>query len=249
MHEAVHGVFHPITWVNSLAGRWTSAFFPTSFGLQKGFHLTHHKNNRTVIERFDYIQPGDVKWLKYAQWYSILTGFYWVVSVIGVLSYLVIPQALRSRTLRGKNSQFAKQTSSQAYLEVFDKLPAITTQLEILFSLSVQASLFLLLDLNLLGWAVCYAAFALNWSSLQYADHAFSPLDVRNGAWNLRINPLIKAFFLNYHYHLAHHQHPNIPWLYLRQFVDKNKPQPAFISIWFQMWRGPQQLPAEAKVE
>ena len=32
----------------------------------------------------------------------------------------------------------------------------------------------------------------MNWSALQYADHAWSPLDVRDGAWDLRINPLVR---------------------------------------------------------
>ena len=68
--------------------------------------------------------------------------------------------------------------------------------------------------------AVCYAAFAINWSSLQYTDHAFSKLDVRDGAWNLRVNPSTRLLFLNYHHHLAHHRHPQVPWIHLGRFVD-----------------------------
>ncbi len=45
------------------------------------------------------------------------------------------------------------------------------------------------------------------------ADHAFSPRDVVNGAWNLRVLPWTRALALNYHHHKAHHhgdddQHP-----------------------------------------
>lgn len=243
LHEAVHGVLHDNSTVNRWAGRWAAAFFPTAFGLQRGFHLVHHRNNRSESERFDYLQDGDLKWLKRAQWYAILTGVYWLVSVVGVVTYLLVPACLRARRLRSKQSQVAHQTGSQAYLQVFDELPAIATRLEVLLSFAVQAGLFVVLDLSLFGWLVCYAAFGLNWSSLQYADHAFSPLHVREGAWNLRVNPLSRALFLNYHYHLAHHRHPKVPWLYLGRLLDPAEPQPSYFRIWVSMWRGPQPLP------
>jgi hypothetical protein len=101
-----------------------------------------------------------------------------------------------------------------------------------------------LLHLTLAGWAICYAAFALNWSSLQYTDHAFSKLDVREGAWNLRVNPLTRLLFLNYHHHLAHHQHPQVPWIHLGRYVDPAEERPSFWAIYWRMWRGPQPLPA-----
>jgi len=111
----------------------------------------------------------------------------------------------------------------------------------------VQVAAFTLLDLSLWGWLACYAAFGLHWSSLQYADHAFSPLDRRDGAWNLRVNPITRALFLNYHYHLAHHQHPRTPWLYLGRLVDPTLLQPSFLGIWLRMWRGPEPLPKETE--
>ncbi len=245
LHESVHGVFHTSAAINTWAGRWAAALFPTGLSLQRGFHLTHHQNNRSPIERFDYLEPGELKWLKRAQWYAILTGLYWGVSVLGVLLYLVAPWLLRRRTLRDRDSVIAAQTSSVAYLSVLDELNPWTARLEILFSLLVQAVMFIALDLSLLGWLACYAAFGLHWSSLQYADHAFSPLDRRDGAWNLRVNPVTRALFLNYHYHLAHHQHPRTPWIHLGRMVDTQLAQPSFLRIWLRMWRGPQPRPRE----
>ena len=54
---------------------------------------------------------------------------------------------------------------------------------------------------------------------------------------------LSRLLFLNYHHHLAHHRHPNTPWLYLGEFVDRSEPQPSFLRIWLSMWRGPRRLP------
>jgi len=244
MHESVHGLLLPDARWNRWAGRVAAAFFPTSLTLQRSFHLTHHKNNRSPQERFDYIEPGDIAWAKRVQWYGILTGLYWVMTQLGLLLYLIAPVFLRIPFLRRASSRFARQSSSRAYLEVFDHVDGRVVRIELLASFAFQAVIFVALDLSLAGWALCYAAFAVHWSGLQYADHAFSPLDPHDGAWNLRANPVSRALFLNYHYHLAHHRHPNTPWLYLGQHVETTAAQPSFLGVWLQMWRGPRRLPA-----
>ena len=244
MHESVHGLLLPDARWNRWAGRVAAAFFPTSLTLQRAFHLTHHQNNRSPQERFDYIEPGDIAWAKRVQWYGILTGFYWVMTQLGLLVYLVAPVLLRIPLLRRASSRFARQSSSKAYLEVFDHVDGRVVRGELLASFTFQALVFVVFDLSLAGWALCYAAFAVHWSGLQYADHAFSPLDPHDGAWNLRANPVSRALFLNYHHHLAHHRHPGTPWLYLGQYVGHGEPRPSFLAIWLSMWRGPRRLPA-----
>jgi fatty acid desaturase len=241
LHEAVHGVLHPDPRVNTWLGRWLAAFFPTGFGFQRAAHLGHHRRNRSPVERFDYIGPGDVVWLKWAQWYALLTGWFWVLSVFATTAYLVFPGSLESLS-----AALAPETSAQAYADGLLGRDRTRLRLEIALSYLVQAALFTGLGGSLAGWALCYGAFALNWCSLQYADHAWSPLDAREGAWNLRVNPVVRAVFLNYHLHLAHHRHPSVPWLHLPSKVDPAEPQPSFLAIWTSMWRGPRPLPPEA---
>src|SRR5262249_53453074 len=53
LHEATHGILHPDARVNDWLGRLAAAFFPTAYSLQRAFHLTHHRNNRTELEQFD----------------------------------------------------------------------------------------------------------------------------------------------------------------------------------------------------
>jgi len=247
MHEAVHGLLHPVPSINRMAGRFAAAFFPTSLTLQRGFHLTHHRNNRSPLERFDYIEDGDIAWLKRAQWYAILTGLYWAVTVLGLAIYLISPVLLRVPVLRRASSRAARQTSSGAYLQVFDSVDGRVARLELLMSLAVQLTLVFALNLTFSGWALCYAAFAVHWSALQYADHAYSPLDPHDGAWDLRVNPVTRALFLNYHYHRAHHRHPQTPWLHLEKMIDRADPQPSFLRVWLSMWRGPRRLNTGAK--
>jgi fatty acid desaturase/membrane-associated phospholipid phosphatase len=236
LHEAVHGIFTGHRGLNEWAGRWAAAWFPTGFSMQRAFHLTHHRNNRSAAEQFDVLHAGDVKWLKRAQWYAILTGLYWLVAVTGVLAHLVVPRAMRKRLLRVAGTRAVEQTSAQPYLGALDGLDPIASRLEVIGSVAFQVALFWILDLSFVGWAACYAAFAFSWSSLQYTDHAFSPLDTRAGAWNLRVSPIVRAFFLNYHFHLAHHQRPSVPWIHLGRDA---MPGPRFIEVWCEAWRGP----------
>jgi len=249
LHESVHGIFHGNRTVNEWCGRLASAFFPTALEFQRIFHLGHHQRNRTEVEQFDYYRPEDNKIMKYLQWYGILTGIYWVFSPAGCLIYLLCPWSFKIPFLSGSSSQVAKQSGARAMLSGFEHANGNRIRLEILFSILVQIMLFIALDLTFLGWACCYAAFAVNWSSLQYADHAWSELHVYDGAWNLKVNPIVQFIFLNYHHHRAHHQHPSVPWLHLHRYVDKAEDRPAFIKVYLSMWRGPRPLPDNEQVE
>jgi len=242
LHEATHGILHRFRRANDWLGRVAAAFFPTSFSMQRAFHLTHHKHNRSEFEQFDYLRPVDNRFLKYAQWYSILTGIYWVFPPLFCVAYSIAPNWFRARWLASTEMTIGHQTGSAVYLASLRNVPVGTIRLEVLSVLVFQVCLFWLLDLSIGGWLLCYAAFAVNWSGLQYADHAWSPLDRKEGAWNLEVNPLTKLLFLNYHDHLAHHRHPGVPWLYLPELVDATQPRPSFLSIYLRMWRGPRPI-------
>lgn len=239
LHESVHGIGHSNRHVNEWLGRIAAAFFPTALSIQRVFHLGHHAHNRTALEQFDYVHPGDRKLLKYAQWYTILTGVYWLFVPLGTLLFAIWPRLLE----RLATARYAEQTGASSVFAGLEHAPRTRVRLEVLLTVAIQATLWLALDLRPGGWLACYAAFAINWSSLQYADHAFSALDVRNGAWNLRVNPLTRLLFLNYHHHLAHHQHPHVPWLHLGTLVDRRVERPWFWRIYLSMWRGPRTFP------
>ena len=245
LHECVHGVFHPNPRVNYAFGVVTAALFPTGFSLQRAAHLGHHRNNRTETETFDYIYPADNRFLKTLQWYGIISGIYWITVIIGWVAYLLLPFVFRRETLREKWHPLAEHTSGPAYARAFAGAPPVRARLELLVTIALQAGLYYVLDLSPTGWLICYVAFGFNWSALQYADHAFSELDVVDGAWDLRVHPWVQAVFLNYHLHLAHHRQPTLPWIYLPRYVDVQRPRPRFLSIYARMWLGPQPAPGE----
>jgi fatty acid desaturase len=177
------------------------------------------------------------------QWYGILTGLYWLLPPLSCLAYFIAPGTLVSRWIRGEDATWSRQSGVDAMVEGVERLPVRTVRGEILFAILWQAGLVWALDLSWQSWALCYGAFAINWSSLQYADHAWSPLDRVEGAWNLRVNRVVQWLFLNYHHHRVHHENPKIPWIHLPRFVNFAEPRPSFLRVYLSMWRGPRPLP------
>lgn len=241
MHEAVHGVFSPNRWRNDFFGMLAAAIFPTSFTMQKVAHLGHHRRNRTDEELYDYYLPTQSKASKNFSLYAgNLLGLYWFCIPFSNLIYLIAPWLYTSKWfVEGP----ARTLGFEPYVKEIAQLPKLRIWLECLLAFTYQVLVWLMLDLNWQGWLLCYWAFALHWSALQYVDHAWSPRDVINGAWNLKVLPITRALTLNYHYHLAHHRTPQVPWVYLPTLVNKNEPQPTFWSIYFSLWRGSRPAP------
>lgn len=240
LHESVHGAFSRKRWLNDGMGVLSAAFFPTGFTFQRVCHLGHHRRNRSDVEMFDLYYPGDSRILKTIQLYGILTGVYWTLAPLGCLLYLLCPWLLRANVLRRTESDRVQRMGGDAMLaDLDDSRHALRIRLEIVFTIAFQAALFAVLGVSLAGWMTCYAAFALNWGALQYTDHAFSVRHVTEGAWNLRVNRVVQALFLNYHHHLAHHRNPEVPWIHLGGLVDPAEPRPSFARLYLELWKGP----------
>ncbi|MFZ4713380.1 MAG: fatty acid desaturase family protein [Bacteriovoracaceae bacterium] len=249
LHEAVHSNFHHKRSVNYFFGNLFSSFFPTGFSFQRRCHLNHHKNNRTDFELFETYHEGDNKILRSFVLYSVLSGLYWLSPLVGSLWLLIHPSSLIGSGFTGKNNFKLGRMGGASMLRNFENITKGTItrmRLEIVFMFLFQASLFYILDLSFKGWILCYGSFAVLWSSLQYTDHAYSVRDIRHGAWNLKVNPITKAFFLNYHDHLAHHENPHVSWIHLPKFVDHSKPRPSFWSIYLRMWKGIEKIERSA---
>ena len=238
LHESVHRTFHSKRRVNDFFGMISAAFFPTGFTLQRAFHLGHHRRNRTDVEMFDMYYPSDSWLLKFLQMYTILLGFYWTSAPIAGLAYLFCPWLLNIPLLRSDDPR-VQRMSADAMLSGIENIDQIKARAELVFTLVLQFGIAWTLGLTFWKWLGCYWAFAINWGSLQYADHAWTKRDIRHGAWNLKVNPIVHWIFLHYHHHKAHHQNPQVPWIHLHKFVNKNEERPSHFAIWAKMWKGP----------
>ena len=241
MHEAVHGVGCSSPRRNELLGIVCGWVFPTSFSMQRLAHVGHHQRNRSDQELYDYYLPSQSRLVRNLWLYTgNLFGLYWWSVVLGNLLYLLAPCVYRSRFFV---QRYAPALGFGHYVADLVKLPVLRVWSEVALAFCYQALIFYLLDLNVLWTLACYGAFALHWSVLQYADHAWSARNVRDGAWNLKVLPPFRWIALNYHYHLAHHQHPDVPWYQLPRLVDSAIRQPSFWRVYFSLWKGVRPAP------
>ncbi len=241
MHEAVHGVGCTSRRGNELLGSVAGWAFPTSFSMQRLAHIGHHQRNRTDQELYDYYLPNQSRRVRNFWLYAgNLLGLYWWSVVFGNLLYLLAPWAYRSRFFV---ERLAPALGFGPYVADLVKLPVMRVWSEIALAFAYQASLFYWLELDGMWTLVCYAAFALHWSVLQYADHAWSARSVRDGAWNLKVLAPFRWVALNYHFHLAHHQQPQAPWYDLPKLVDHGALQPSFWRVYFSLWKGVRPAP------
>ena len=241
MHEAVHGVGCKSIRRNKLLGIVSGWAFPTSFSMQRTAHLGHHRRNRTDLELYDYYLPTQSKRVRNFWLYAgNLLGLYWWSVVFGNLVYLLAPWAYRSKFFA---KRLAPALGFGPYVEELVQLPIARVWTEIALAFGYQLLVIYWLDLSVPATLVCYAAFALHWSVLQYADHAWSPRDIHNGAWNLKVLSPSRWLALNYHFHLAHHQHPWVPWYDLPKWVDHKTRQPSFWRVYFSLWKGVRPAP------
>jgi fatty acid desaturase len=239
-HEAVHHNFHPDARINDAAGVLLAAWFPTIFSVQRISHFGHHRRNRSDEELYDYVLPHQSWWLKSYWIYCLLTGFYWAIIPLAMGVYLLCPWAFGSTWFQDGP---ARWWGFRPFVLDIARAPIRRVWLEGVMSLTWQLLLIQALDLSLVGWLMCYWSFGLNWSSVQYSDHAGSPRDVIEGAWNLHFWPFARWTFLNYNFHLAHHRQPDVPWIHLPGLVRQGDARPSFWAIYLRLWLGARPAP------
>jgi fatty acid desaturase len=234
MHEAVHGVAAATPRRNRALGLVAGWMFPTALTLQENAHLGHHARNRTDQDLYDYHLPGQSRRLRNLWLYAgNLLGLYWFLIPLSNLFFLLTPPLYRSRVFV---ERVAPKLGFGPYARDAARLPAGRLWLEIAAAFGFQAGRWWLLDLSWQGWLLAHFAFALHWSSFQYVDHAWSPRDVVEGAWDLRVFAPVRWLALNYHYHLAHHRHPGAPWTRLPALATR-RGQPSFWQVYRSLWR------------
>lgn len=240
MHEAVHGVGATSKKTNYLLGLFGGLVFGTSISMQTVAHLGHHQRNRTDAELYDYYLPYQSKVMRnFWLFAGNLFGLYWFCIPFSNAIFLMSPWIYRSKLFAKK---LAPALGFGPYIDDLVRLPIGRVWVEVVLVFIYHIGIFLLIDLTWQGWLICYWLFALHWSALQYVDHAWSARDTINGAWNLKVSKISSLLALNYHYHLTHHQHPNMPWNKLPELAGHAR-GPSFWSIYFSLWRGVKPAP------
>jgi fatty acid desaturase len=232
IHEACHDLLHPERRINDAIGMVLGWLFPVSFTLMKVTHIVHHCCNRSDHEMFDCYYPGDNRALKLVQWYGLLTGLWWWLVPLGSLLLAIHPAWLRS-------PPFRKARTTAVLFDDFGMKEIRRVRLETLLGILFWLAAFHLLNLQWQAVLLLYALFGFNWATRQYVTHAFSPRDVVNGAWNLKVGRLHGLILLNGQWDRLHHQHPHVSWVYLPVLARDMDYDKTYWWQYFRLWRGP----------
>jgi fatty acid desaturase len=233
IHEAEHGMLFSHPALNESAGVLMALFFPAPFHLLRQGHIGHHLRNRSDDEAFDLYFEGEQAAWKYLQLYGILTGFYWLVAVLGNIVVLLFPSVLT-------RERFTFDRPSAAFMASLNPRYNTLMRAEAVAVLVVHPLIVWLLGIPVLNYAAMYAAFGFSWSAMQYVHHFGTTRHVLEGARNLWLWRPVDMLWLNHNWHLTHHKHPTVPWIHLQRIGSSENPECGFLPVhYLRMWRGP----------
>jgi len=232
LHDAEHRVFHTTPWVNELFGTLLAAGFPGPFSFLRACHLGHHRRNRSDAEMFDLYYPSQNLRRQRVIFYLLYLGGFWLLVPVAMVLILVWPKAIRSQLVKDPSAVAMVNGIPESFMRRirWEGLGVVLLHVALVYGLELSPGRYLLL----------YALYGLNWSSQQYVTHAASPRHVLNGAHNLKAWRLYELLLLHFNWHLAHHQHPRVPWLYLPRYDDTTRVRPGYLTAFLRFWRGPQ---------
>lgn len=232
MHEAMHRILHTNRLVNDALGIWTMAHMPGAFTLFRHGHIMHHRLNRTDAELFDaYYPERDSATKKRLAFYAYYLGGFWLLIFLSNFVLLFAPGFIKGKIIRQFKAAAPKVDSPQRHIHKI--------RLEALFVVALHLFMVWALSIDPIVYALSYACFAFCWSSQNFITHAHAPRHVLNGAYNLRAILPLQVLLLNFNWHLAHHQHPSVPWIHLPKINDPRRTRPPYALTWLKFWRGP----------
>ena len=232
VHEAEHGILHENKNANYIFGYLLSLMFMAPFTFFQQCHLGHHKRNRTDFEMFDLHYEHQSGTIRSLYLHIGRLGFQWILLPFSVLVFLIFPRAMTTSVMR--MDLMTEGMLSGLYKGTVPKIRWESLGVVIFHVLLVWG-----LDLAWQNYMIMYLVHGFIWSSHNYVNHAFSERDIINGAHNHKLPKWLQRFYLNFNLHLAHHQHPKVPWLYLNDFVDHNDPKRiSFYTNYLRLWKG-----------
>jgi fatty acid desaturase len=239
MHEFFHANAHSNPKINYLIGLLGSLIFITAPTFHRINHWGHHMRNRTPSEQGEFIHPGESTIGKITIYYVAILGGLWFSSLIFPLASLFIPYKAIDWLSRSGRFNTYSAAFQQFKLPDWNRMRKETLLLIIFWATLIKFEVFSEQTLIL-----CYLAFAFSWSSLQWIYHLRTPLDVVEGAYNLRLPTPIRWLFLNFNCNLTHHRQFYLPWQELYTNSNQAETQPLWYR-WLWVFHWPIHLPED----
>jgi len=248
IHETIHDLFHPSLVVNSAAGRLLAIFFGAPFHVLRLTHLSHHKFNRSPLEKGTEIyDPAKVSRLHAGIGYFcyIFCGLY-LLEIFSTVLFLLpgrLFRKLRRRVADGGNLQ--QRWLARKFMD--DNLVEEVRVDSVLIWLLLAVSAFCYRR----HWPVLAGILTARIFLISFMDNIYhyrTPLHATVSGHNLRLPPSVSTLLLHFNLHRVHHRHPNVPWLGLPEVFaeEAEKFDRPFLCAAVDQLRGPLPMTAVA---
>ncbi len=212
IHECIHDLFHSSNRVNLAVGRLLAIFFGSPFQILRLTHLSHHKFNRSPVEKGTEIyDPEEVSRVQanFRYFFYILCGLY-VLEVSSTFLFFLPPNVFRKlgqRLMdRGdiQEKWLARKFKNDKWLREI-RIDGVAILL--IFGLSV----FCYRE----HWQLLVSLLIVRTFLISFMDNVYhyrTPLYITVSGHNLWLPRIFSTLLLNFNLHRVHHSDPSVPW-------------------------------------
>ena len=222
IHEAIHDLLYSSNRINSALGRLLSVFFGAPFHVLRLTHLSHHKFNRSPLEKGTEIyDPEEVSRVKacFGYFYYILCGLY-LLEVSSTLLFFLPPNIFRKLRQRLANrGNIQEKWLARKFMD--DQLIREIRIDGVAICLIFGLSAFCYREhWQLLAGLLTARMFLISFMDNVY--HYITPLHATISGHNLSLPRIFSTLLLNFNLHRVHHRNPGVPWVKLPEVFAQN---------------------------
>jgi fatty acid desaturase len=212
IHEAIHDLFSSSSGTNVAAGRLLSLFFGSPFHVLRVTHLSHHKFNRSPLEKGTEVYDP-ARWSKrranFTYFFYIFCGLY-LLEVFSTLIFFLPTNSfhrLGRRLVDHGNAQ--EKWLAKKFMDGKTVREIRIDGIAILLIFGLSAFCYGM------HWRVLVSILAMRMFLISFMDNVYhygSTLNVTTSGHNLWLPRVLSVLILNFNFHRVHHRNPAVPW-------------------------------------
>jgi fatty acid desaturase len=212
IHETIHDLFNSSSRINLAIGRLLSIFFGAPFHVLRLTHLSHHKFNRSPLEKGTEIyDPEKVSRIKasFEYFFYILCGLY-LLEVFSTLFFFLPPNVfrkLRQRLVDRGNVQEKWLAKKFMDDDLIREIRVDGIAIGVIFGLSG----FCYRE----HWQLFVSLLMARTFLISFMDNVYhyrTSLHATISGHNLSLPRFFSALLLHFNLHRVHHRNPGVPW-------------------------------------
>ena len=222
IHETIHDLFSSSSRTNLATGRLLSMFFGSPFHVLRLTHLSHHKFNRSPLEKgteiYDPMRASRLR-ASLGYFFYICCGLY-LLEVFSAFLFLLPKKSfhrLGRRLAEQGNTQEKWLARKFTDAKLVGEIRIDSIAILLMFSLSAFC--------YGTHWRVLVSLLSARMFLISYMDNVYhygSTLNITISGHNLWLPRILSTLILNFNFHRVHHRNPAVPWAKLPELFAEH---------------------------